>query len=159
MAKNLGDSTVVATAASIKIVTPQNKRATIIIYPTVSPESIVIPIVSCIVGFPILALLIICCLRRRARMARERARRRNCDKEHGTLSLVRFSPIHRLAGTHNARPITLKPDRQMSRGFPSQELDTVVEEKSDPEQTQIFQVELMTPDTDTNGTDTTGKES
>ncbi|XP_026479587.1 uncharacterized protein LOC113385986 [Ctenocephalides felis] len=123
---------------------------------TMSPESIVIPIVSCIVGFPILALLIICCLRRRARMARERARRRNCDKEHGTLSLVRFSPIHRLAGTHNARPITLKPDRQMSRGFPSQELDTVVEEKSDPEQTQV---ELMTPDTDTNGTDTTGKES
>jgi hypothetical protein len=36
----------------------------------------VIPIVSCILGFPLLALLVICCLRRRAKLARERARRR-----------------------------------------------------------------------------------
>lgn len=43
---------------------------------TVSPEAIVIPIVSCIIGFPLLALLVICCLRRRAKLARERARRR-----------------------------------------------------------------------------------
>nr|CAD7580254.1 unnamed protein product [Timema californicum] len=63
----------------------------------VSPESIVIPIVSCILGFPLLALFVICCLRKRAKLARERERRRagNCD-DHGTMSMVRFSPIHRL---------------------------------------------------------------
>lgn len=64
---------------------------------TVSPESIVIPIVSCIFGFPLLALLVICCLRHRAKMARERDRRRNYDLQDHAVSLVRFSPIHRLS--------------------------------------------------------------
>lgn len=64
---------------------------------SVSPESIVIPIVSCIFGFPILALLVICCLRRRAKLARERDRRRNYDMQDHAVSLVRFSPIHRLS--------------------------------------------------------------
>ncbi|XP_018578987.1 uncharacterized protein LOC108917018 [Anoplophora glabripennis] len=73
-----------------------NKRPVVLIYPTVSPETVVIPIISCIFGFPLLALLVICCLRRRAKMAREQARRRNCDTEHGTFSIVRFSPIHYL---------------------------------------------------------------
>nr|XP_036232832.1 uncharacterized protein LOC106623047 isoform X2 [Bactrocera oleae]XP_036232833.1 uncharacterized protein LOC106623047 isoform X2 [Bactrocera oleae] len=63
-------------------------RATIIVYPTVSPESIVIPIVSCIFGFPILALLVICCLRRRAKLARERDRRRNYDMQDHAVSLI-----------------------------------------------------------------------
>lgn len=63
----------------------------------VSPESIVIPIVSCIFGFPLLALLVICCLRHRAKMARERDRRRNYDLQDHAVSLVRFSPIHRLS--------------------------------------------------------------
>lgn len=36
----------------------------------VSPETVVVPIVSSIIGFPILALLVICCLRKRAKMAR-----------------------------------------------------------------------------------------
>lgn len=62
-----------------------------------SPESIVIPIVSCIFGFPLLALLVICCLRHRAKMARERDRRRNYDLQDHAVSLVRFSPIHRLS--------------------------------------------------------------
>lgn len=93
---------------------PHNKRPTVFIYPTgkiipspptnpqiniyypvsVSPESIVIPIVSCILGFPLLALLVICCLRKRAKMARDRARRRNYDLEQGTLSLIGISPLH-----------------------------------------------------------------
>lgn len=64
---------------------------------TVSPESVVIPIVSCIFGFPLLALLVICCLRHRAKMARERDRRRNYDIQDHAVSLVRFSPIHRLS--------------------------------------------------------------
>lgn len=75
------------------------KMRLIFFYPifTVSPESIVIPIVSCIFGFPLLALLVICCLRHRAKMARERDRRRNYDLQDHAVSLVRFSPIHRLS--------------------------------------------------------------
>uniref|UniRef100_W8BRD7 Uncharacterized protein n=1 Tax=Ceratitis capitata TaxID=7213 RepID=W8BRD7_CERCA len=111
-------------------------RATIIVYPTVSPESIVIPIVSCIFGFPILALLVICCLRRRAKLARERDRRRNYDMQDHAVSLVRFSPIHRL-NYRPSRAISLRPERSLSQGFTSLELDTVVEERcSDVDQTQ-----------------------
>ncbi|XP_021932350.1 uncharacterized protein LOC110835936 [Zootermopsis nevadensis] len=127
---------------------PQNKRPTILVYPTVSPESIVIPIVSCILGFPLLALLVICCLRRRAKLARERARRRagNYDTDHGALSLVRFSPIHRLVGSGRTRAVSLRSERTMSRGFPSLELDTVVEERSDPDPEMTTTEVLMTPD-------------
>ncbi|GLV41181.1 uncharacterized protein CBL_04705 [Carabus blaptoides fortunei] len=109
---------------------PHNKRPTILIYPTVSPESVVIPIVSCILGFPLLALMIICCLRRRAKLARERDRRRNCDVEHGGRS---------------QRAVSLRSERAMSRAFPSLELDTVVEERSDPEP-EATVIEMMTPD-------------
>ncbi|XP_020707375.1 uncharacterized protein LOC105684774 isoform X2 [Athalia rosae] len=137
---------------------PQSKRPTILVYPTVSPESIIVPIVSCILGFPLLALLVICCLRRRAKLARERARRRNCDMDHGALSLVRFSPIHRLAAASKEdlgeiglntgvgrtnRAVSLRSER-CSRAFPSLELDTVVEERSDPEQSTAL--ELSSPD-------------
>jgi hypothetical protein len=63
----------------------------------VAPESVVVPIVSCIFGFPLLALLIICCLRRRAKLARERERQMNYGLQDHAVSLVRFSPIHRLS--------------------------------------------------------------
>lgn len=63
---------------------------------SVAPETVVVPIISCIFGFPLLALLVICCLRRRAKMAREQARRRNCELNNGTFSIIRFSPIHYL---------------------------------------------------------------
>ncbi|XP_052856423.1 uncharacterized protein LOC128264792 isoform X2 [Drosophila gunungcola] len=66
----------------------KNRPTTIVVYPTVSPESIVIPIVSCIFGFPILALIVICCLRRRAKLARERDRRRNYDMQDHAVSLI-----------------------------------------------------------------------
>nr|AKD28032.1 hypothetical protein [Glypta fumiferanae] len=123
---------------------PQSKRPTIFVYPTVSPESIIVPIVSCILGFPLLALLVICCLRRRAKLARERARRRNCDLDHGALSLVRFSPVHRVAGVERpTRAVTFRSDKP-SRALPSLELDTVVEERSDPEQSTGL--ELSSPD-------------
>nr|XP_023013413.1 uncharacterized protein LOC111503356 isoform X1 [Leptinotarsa decemlineata] len=124
-----------------------NKRPPVVlIYPTVSPETVVVPIISCIFGFPLLALLVICCLRRRAKLAREQARRRNCDIEHGTFSIVRFSPIHYLG--RSSRAVSFRSERGMSRGFPSLELDTVVEERSDPEPEQTV-VEMMTPDGDT----------
>lgn len=119
----------------------QRVLPTILIYPTVTPESVVVPIVSCILGFPLLALLVICCLRRRAKLARERDRRRagNCEADHGTMSLVRFSPIPRLlAGPgRSGRAVSLRSERgSLARGFPSLELDTVVEERSsDPENT------------------------
>ncbi|XP_025991038.1 uncharacterized protein LOC105203786 isoform X1 [Solenopsis invicta] len=131
---------------------PHSKRPTILVYPTVTPESIIIPIVSCILGFPLLALMVICCLRRRAKLARERARRRNCDLDHGALSLVRFSPVHRLGSREDfdlagidrpARTVSLRGDRG-SRAFSSLELDTVVEERSDPEQSTA--IELSSPD-------------
>ncbi|KAJ2946514.1 hypothetical protein O0L34_g12565 [Tuta absoluta] len=113
------------------------KRPTaIIIYPTVTPESIVVPIVSCIFGFPLLALTVICCLRRRAKLARERARRRNCELDRGELSVVRLSPVKRQRAVSLARS---------PRALPTLELDTVLEERSDPEQTTTSQVEV-TPD-------------
>ncbi|CAD7087728.1 unnamed protein product [Hermetia illucens] len=80
-------TTPAATATAATILT-SSKRPVIIIYPTVSPESIVIPIVSCIFGFPLLALLVICCLRRRAKLARERERRRNYDMQDHAVSLI-----------------------------------------------------------------------
>ncbi|XP_014210734.1 uncharacterized protein LOC106641036 [Copidosoma floridanum] len=121
-----------------------HSKRPIIIYPTVSPESVIIPIVSCIVGFPVLALLVICCLRRRAKLARARARRRNCDVEHGALSLVRFSPVHRLAGIEKPpKTVNLRGDRG-SRAFAALELDTVLEERSDPELSTA--VELSSPE-------------
>ncbi|EDW00167.1 GH12013 [Drosophila grimshawi] len=127
----------------------KNRATTIIVYPTVSPESIVIPIVSCIFGFPILALIVICCLRRRAKLARERDRRRNYDMQDHAVSLVRFSPIHRL-NYRSSRAISLRPERSLSQGFTSLELDTVLEERcSDVEQTQT---EILNPESpmDTN---------
>ncbi|KAL0850326.1 hypothetical protein ABMA28_012159 [Loxostege sticticalis] len=115
-----------------------SKRPTpIIIYPTVTPESIVVPIVSCIFGFPLLALTVICCLRRRAKLARERARRRNCELDRGELSVVRLSPV-------KTKPRAVSLIRS-PRAPPTLELDTVLEERSDPEQTTLSQVEI-TPD-------------
>ncbi|KAK3928856.1 Methenyltetrahydromethanopterin cyclohydrolase [Frankliniella fusca] len=131
--------------------------------PAVSPESVVIPIVSCILGFPLLALLVICCLRRRAKLARERARRgrpgifvelchtvccsRNCDTGQGALSLVRLSAISRIgsergSGSGSGRAVSLqRGERSLSRGFPSLdlELDTVVEERSSDPDPEVLQ--------------------
>ncbi|XP_065199834.1 uncharacterized protein LOC135831353 [Planococcus citri] len=116
----------------------QKKPNTIIIYPTIAPETVVIPIVSCIFGFPLLALLIICCLRHRAKLARERDRRRttNFTNEHSAMSLVRLSPMHKLgvylagAQQQKTKNTSTRNDRAMSRNFQSLELDTVIEERS-----------------------------
>lgn len=204
----------------------------IIIRFSVAPETVVIPIVSCIFGFPLLALLVICCLRRRAQLAREQARRR--DIEHGTFSIITYSSIHYLGNQYccslfsptptpstdyhpnltpafhlsnkmasyrttcfhtctefgsklksstpeipttrtltlqirpqhlllyldqiiknpffvqtgrSSRAVSLRSERAMSRGFPSLELDTVLEERSDPER-ECTVVEVVTPDRD-----------
>uniref|UniRef100_A0A182Y4A3 Uncharacterized protein n=1 Tax=Anopheles stephensi TaxID=30069 RepID=A0A182Y4A3_ANOST len=106
MAQANANSSTLLTAHLPKAVTPTTlaastpteqpaRKADILIYPTVSPETIVVPILSCIVGFPIFALLVICCLRRRAKIARERDRRRNFDLKANTITLVRFNSHHR----------------------------------------------------------------
>ncbi|CAH0722426.1 unnamed protein product, partial [Brenthis ino] len=138
-ATTTSSTTTIATNNIIVISKPGNgnKRPPIIIYPTVTPESIVVPIVSCIFGFPLLALTVICCLRRRAKLARERARRRNCELDRGELSVVRLSPV-------KSRPRAVSLVRS-PRPPPTLELDTVLEERSDPEQTTLSQVEI-TPD-------------
>uniref|UniRef100_A0A182WRK1 Uncharacterized protein n=1 Tax=Anopheles quadriannulatus TaxID=34691 RepID=A0A182WRK1_ANOQN len=93
----------------------------------VSPETVIIPIVSCIIGFPILALLVICCLRRRAKLARDRDRRRNIDLQDHAVSLVRINAIHRF--NYNApRAVSLCSERSISHSIPSLELDTILEE-------------------------------
>lgn len=140
--------TVDATSATIGVAQAspanQKKPITIVVYPTIAPEKIVIPIVTCIFGFPLLALLVICCLRHRAKAARERERRRtaNLGTDHSAISLVRFSPMHKLgvylAGgsqpattqTSRSRSSSLRSERAMSRHFQSLELDTVIEEKN-----------------------------
>lgn len=130
----------------------QNKKfTTIIIYPTVTPEKIIIPMVSCILGFPLLALMVICCLRRRAKLARDRDRRRNlgfaraCTSDQGVISLARFSPMHKIgvylaAGANasgGAMPSPLSsggrnhPLRSESRSYASCDLDPVMEERSE----------------------------
>ncbi|XP_025416231.1 uncharacterized protein LOC112687628 [Sipha flava] len=121
----------------------QNKKfTTIIIYPTVTPEKIIIPMVSCILGFPLLALMVICCLRRRAKLARDRDRRRNlgfaraCTSDQGVISLARFSPMHKI-GVYLAAGTTANcggrnhPLRSESRSYASCDLDPVMEERSE----------------------------
>lgn len=45
----------------------------------------------------------------------------------------------------SSRAVSLRSDHAISRGFPSLELDTVVEERSDPEP-EATVIEMMTPD-------------
>lgn len=47
----------------------------------------------------------------------------------------------------SSRAVSLRSERAMSRGFPSLELDTVLEERSDPER-ECTVVEVVTPDRD-----------
>ncbi|KAK6637055.1 hypothetical protein RUM43_010729 [Polyplax serrata] len=69
-------------------------------------------------------------------MARERERRRAGKlDDHGALNLVRFSTIKlgMFPASGRTTAVSLCSERAMSRGFPSLELDTVFEEKSDPD--------------------------
>lgn len=47
----------------------------------------------------------------------------------------------------SSRAVSLRSERAMSRGFPSLELDTVLEERSDPEP-EATVIEMVTPDRD-----------
>jgi hypothetical protein len=48
-------------------------------------------------------------------------------------------------GPGRTRAVSLRSERTMSRGFPSLELDTVVEERSDPDP-EMTTTEVLTPD-------------
>lgn len=52
------------------------------------------------------------------------------------VTLIHFHCLCNPAGRAQ-RAVSLRSERSMSRGFPSLELDTVLEERSDPEQTQV----------------------
>ncbi|XP_050531946.1 uncharacterized protein LOC126900338 [Daktulosphaira vitifoliae] len=139
----------------LPVIDQQNKKfTTIIIYPTVTPEKIIIPMVSCILGFPLVVLMVICCLRRRAKLARDRDRRRNlgfaraCTSDQGVISLARFSPMHKigvyLAAGASANSMSstgssgngmgrTHPLRSESRSYASCDLDPVAEERSEME--------------------------
>lgn len=67
-------------------------------------------------------------------MYRERARRRNCELDRGELSVVKMSPVKT-----KPRPVSLI---RSPRPPPTLELDTVLEERSDPEQTTLSQVTI-----------------
>lgn len=49
-------------------------------------------------------------------------------------------------GSGRTRAVSLRSERAMSHGFPSLELDTVVEERSDPDPEMTTTEVLMTPD-------------
>lgn len=49
-------------------------------------------------------------------------------------------------GSGRTRAVSLRSERAMSRGFPSLELDTVVEERSDPDPEMTTTEVLITPD-------------
>lgn len=52
------------------------------------------------------------------------------------VAIIHFHCLCNPAGRAQ-RAVSLRSERSMSRGFPSLELDTVLEERSDPEQTQV----------------------
>ncbi|XP_076056185.1 uncharacterized protein LOC143034126 [Oratosquilla oratoria] len=54
---------------------PTYGHPTVFVYPTVSPRVVVVPILSCIFGFPVLVMIVICGLRYRAQRARMRAKK------------------------------------------------------------------------------------
>lgn len=57
------------------------------------------------------------------------------------VNLMSNDPLLPTAGRAQ-RAVSLRSERSMSRGFPSLELDTVLEERSDPEQTQASPIAL-----------------
>lgn len=48
-----------------------------------------------------------------------------------------YVPINFHTANRTTRAVSLRSERSLSRGFPSLDLDTVLEERSDQEQTQV----------------------
>ena len=62
------------------------------------------------------------------------------------LSNTMYQLLMFAVGSGRTRAVSLRSERAMSRGFPSLELDTVVEERSDPDPEMTTTEVLMTPD-------------
>ncbi|XP_047736049.1 putative GPI-anchored protein pfl2 [Hyalella azteca] len=105
----------------------------IYVFPTISPQIVVIPIVSCIIVFPIVVLIVICALRYRAMRARRfdkltRGRRLALTGEHEARAA--------LDACKDGRPfVQCKNGRRKTvvrfKPMPELDLDTVVEERSE----------------------------
>ncbi|XP_068233894.1 DNA ligase 1-like [Palaemon carinicauda] len=113
---------------------PTFGHSTVYIYPTVSPKVVVVPILTCIFGFPVLVLLIICALRRRARRARTTAKKTRMKRDPCMQELASGPSILANRCKKEKEPRTsFKKKKTLVRFKPMPEidLDTVVEEKSE----------------------------
>ncbi|XP_045621273.1 dentin sialophosphoprotein [Procambarus clarkii] len=125
---------------------PSFGHPTVYFYPTVSPRVVVVPILSCIIGFPLLVLLVICGLRYRARRARISAKKAH-SVESSVLELTSGPSI--LASRYsNGKSHRQKRKKALVRFKPMPEidLDTVVEEKSEFDAEVTASDLLTTPD-------------
>ncbi|XP_035707506.1 uncharacterized protein LOC118435478 isoform X2 [Folsomia candida] len=80
-----------------------NRTRVIIIYPTVDPQIVVVPIISSIIIFPIVVFLVICCLRKMAARRRQLARLAQRDEiwnERSCASIVQRSPPYSFSGVY-----------------------------------------------------------
>lgn len=113
---------------------PTFGHATVYVYPTVAPKVVVVPIITCIIGFPVLVMLVICALRYRARRARINAKNaHSVESSASALELTSGSSILASRCT-NGKAIRLKKRKKALVRFkpmPEIDLDTVVEEKSE----------------------------
>ncbi|KAL7644640.1 UNVERIFIED_CONTAM: hypothetical protein RMT77_004181 [Armadillidium vulgare] len=132
---------------------PTHGYSTVYVYPTISPHIVVIPILSCIFGFPILVLLIICALRNRARKARLKAKKRR-PPEHTITELVAHTTFSQ-SRYFNERVIRMKDGKRKTivrfKPMPELDLDTVVEEKSEFDAEVSVNTELLESKTETSG--------
>ncbi|KAK8730599.1 hypothetical protein OTU49_007828 [Cherax quadricarinatus] len=102
----------------------------------VSPRVVVVPILSCIIGFPLLVMLVICGLRYRARRARISAKKAH-NVESSLLELASGPSIlsSRYSNVPSSTGKTFRQKRKRAlvrfKPMPEIDLDTVVEEKSE----------------------------
>lgn len=113
---------------------PTFGHATVYVYPTVAPRVVVVPIITCIIGFPVLVMLVICALRYRARRARINAKNaHSVESSASALELTSGSSILASRCTNGKAHRLKKRKKALVRFKPMPEidLDTVVEEKSE----------------------------
>ncbi|CRK95407.1 CLUMA_CG008728, isoform A [Clunio marinus] len=105
-----------------------------IVYATVSPESVVVPIVSCIFAFPFIALLALLFLRKCSKACR-RFSSRNENYQDQNEDSIHFNRIHR----HTTRKPIYLYSCNLSREISSKDLETVIEESSEQELADLRQ--------------------
>ncbi|XP_042219557.1 uncharacterized protein LOC121864550 [Homarus americanus] len=110
---------------------PTFGHPTVYFYPTVSPRVVVVPILSCIIGFPVLVMLVICGLRYRAKRARTSAKK--AHNVESSIMELSSGPSILASRCSNGKTHRQKRKKALVRFKPMPEidLDTVVEEKSE----------------------------